>query len=333
MSTQQLEELPIWTYREAIRQALIDEMKNDDSIILLGEDIGHAGGPFKVTEGLLDMYGADRVMDTPIAETGITGTAIGMAITGLRPIAEIMFADFLAVCSDQIINSMAKYRYMSAGQVDLPIVIRTAGGAGARFAAQHSQTGESWYIQFPGLNLVVPSNPHDAYHLMRGSIRDQNPIIFYEHKVLYAKKGAVDVSKTEDQVLGKAKIVKPGHHVTLVATLAMVDKAVQAAEQLEQLGISAEVIDLRCLKPMDSQAVVDSVRKTNHLITIEEQHSAGGWGGEIVSIVVDQAFDYLDAPPQRITLPDAPIGFSPVLEDAVIPSPERIVEVAKKLLA
>jgi pyruvate/2-oxoglutarate/acetoin dehydrogenase E1 component len=326
-------ELPIWTYREAIRNALIDEMKSDESIVLLGEDIGHAGGPFKVTEGLIDLFGAHRVLDTPIAETGITGTAIGMSITGLRPIAEIMFADFLAVCSDQIINSMAKYRYMSAGQVSLPIVIRTAGGGGARFAAQHSQTGESWFIQFPGLKIVMPSNPHDAYHLTRGSIRDNNPVILYEHKVLYSQKGAVDVTKVADQELGKAKVCKVGQHVTLVATMAMVDKALRASEQLEQLGISAEVIDLRCLKPLDIETVLESVRKTNYLITVEEQHAAGGWGGDIVSLVVDQAFDYLDAPPKRITLPDAPLGFSPILEDAAIPSPEKIVRVVQALLA
>lgn len=332
MSTQNAHELPIWTYREAIRNALIDEMKSDESIVLLGEDIGHAGGPFKVTEGLLDQFGSHRVLDTPIAETGIIGTAIGMSITGLRPIAEIMFADFLAVCSDQIINSMAKYRYMSAGQIALPMVIRTAGGAGARFAAQHSQTGESWFIQFPGLKLALPSNPHEAYHLTRASIRDNNPVIVYEHKVLYAQKGAVDVTKTEDQVVGQAKICRSGQHVTLVATLAMVDRALQAAEQLAQQGISAEVIDLRWLKPLDSQTVIKSVMKTNYLITIEEQHAAGGWGGDLISTIVDQAFDYLDGPPQRITLPDAPIGFSPTLEDAAIPSVERIMGVTRKLL-
>ena len=321
-----------WTYREAIRNALIDEMSMDPTVILLGEDIGHAGGPFKVTDGLFDQFGAKRVFDTPIAETAICGTALGMAITGLRPVAEIMFADFLAVCMDQIVNSMAKYRFMCGGQTAVPLVIRTSGGGGVRFGAQHSQSGESWLLQFPGLKIVCPSNAHDAYHLTRASIRDQNPVVLYEHKTLYAQKGMVDPKKTQDQVLGKAKIYKNGNDVTLVATLAMVGKALEAAQALEQEGIDAEVIDLRCLRPLDSGTVVESVMKTNNLVTVEEQHANGGWGGEIVAAVVDQAFDYLDSPPQRITLPDAPLAFSPVLEDAAMPSAQEIARVVKQLL-
>ncbi len=332
MSQSIINEAQIWTYRDAIRNALIDEMMIDATVLLLGEDIGHAGGPFKVTEGLLEQFGEDRVLDTAIAETAITGTAIGMAITGLRPVAEIMFADFLAVCMDQIINSMAKYRFMCGGQTAMPLVIRTAGGGGARFAAQHSQTGESWLLHFPGLKIACPSNPHDVYHLTRAAIRDNNPVILYEHKNMYAQKGTVDTSAVEDQVLGKAKINRAGKDITIVATLAMVGKALEAAEALEKEGISAEVIDLRCLRPLDTNTVVESVKKTNNLILVEEQHSPGGWGGEVVSVVVDMAFDYLDSPPKRITLPDAPLGFSPVLEDAAIPSAEQIILMARTML-
>jgi len=299
---------------------------------LLGEDIGHAGGPFKATEGLIEEFGAMRVMDTAIAETAILGTALGMAITGLRPVAEIMFADFLAVCMDQIINSMAKYRFMSGGQIAVPLVIRTAGGGGLRFGSQHSQTGESWLLQFPGIKIVVPSNPHEAYHLMRAAIRDENPVILFEHKAMYAQKGQVDLSKTDDQIIGKAKIVKAGKDVTIVASLAMVGKALEAANILEMNGIQAEVIDIRSLRPLDSDTVVASVQKTCNLIVVEEEHAMGGWGAEVISRVVDEAFDYLDSPPQRITLPDAPLAFSPPLEDAAIPSAETIINVVKKML-
>lgn len=322
----------MWTYREAVREALIEEMRTDPTVLLLGEDIGHAGGPFKVTEGLIDLFGARRVLDTPIAETGFTGAALGMAVTGLRPVAEVMFADFLAVCMDQIVNSMAKYRLMSGGQTAVPLVIRTAGGAGARFAAQHSQSGESWLLQFPGLKIACPSNPHEAYHLTRAAIRDNNPVVLYEHKYLYAQKGPVDVAATHDQALGKAKVCREGRHVTIAATLAMVGKALEAAERLQRMGIEAEVIDLRCLRPLDRATIVNSVKKTNNLITVEETCSLGGWGGEVVSVVVDRAFDYPDSPPQRITLPDVPLSFSPVLEDAAIPTAEAIAETAVRLI-
>lgn len=320
-----------WTYREAIRQALIDEMKNDPTVLLLGEDIGHAGGPFKATEGLLEQFGAMRVMDTPIAETAILGTALGMAITGLRPVAEIMFADFLAVCMDQIVNSMAKYRFMCGGQTAVPVVIRTAGGGGLRFGSQHSQTGESWLLQFPGVKIVVPGDAHEAYHLMRAAIRDDNPVIVFEHKALYAQKGQVDLSKTGDQTIGKAKVVRTGGDVTIVASLAMVGKALEAAHTLEQQGIRAEVIDIRSLRPLDTDTVATSVRKTCNLLVVEEEHAMGGWGAEVVARIVDEAFDYFDSPPQRLTLPDAPLAYSPPLEDAAIPSAGRIVHAVKQI--
>jgi acetoin:2,6-dichlorophenolindophenol oxidoreductase subunit beta len=321
-----------WTYREAIRNALADEMRDDPTVVLLGEDIGHAGGVFKVCEGLYDEFGGNRVIDTPISETAFTGAAIGMAITGLRPVVEIMFADFMAVCFDQLVNSMAKYRYMSGGQTAVPMVVRTAGGGGIRFAAQHSQTGETWLLQFPGLKIVCPSSPHDAYHLTRAAIRDDNPVVIIEHKALYAHKGEVELGSSRDQIIGKANICRKGSDVTLVATLAMVNKALEAAEALSKEGIEAEVIDLRSLRPLDTDTVIQSVKKTCNLITIEENHAIGGWGSEVVSRVVEEAFDYLDSPPQRITLPDAPIPFSPVLEDAVIPSVEKIIQTVKEIL-
>ncbi len=321
-----------WSYRESIRQALLDEMRMDARVVLLGEDIGHAGGPFKVTEGLLEQFGESRILDTPIAETGIAGAALGMAITGLRPVAEIMFADFLGTCMDQIVNSMAKYRYMSGGQTAVPLVIRMACGGGIRFGAQHSQTAESWLLQFPGLKIACISNPHEAYHLTRAAIRDNNPVMVYEHKALYGQKGEVDPSKAEDQVLGKAKICRRGRHATIVATLAMVGKSLEAAELLASEGIEAEVVDLRTLRPLDTSTVIKSVEKTNNLVTVEEDYAIGGWGGEVVASVVEQAFDYLDAPPVRITLPDVPLPFSPVLEDAAIPSAETIAEAVRRLV-
>jgi acetoin:2,6-dichlorophenolindophenol oxidoreductase subunit beta len=314
----------IVSYREAIQMALADEMRDDSRVILLGEDIGHAGGPFKVTEGLYNEFGPSRVLDTPIAETGITGSALGMAITGLRPVAEIMFADFLFVCMDQIANSMAKYRYMSGGQTSVPLVIRTSCGGGIRFGAQHSQTGESWLLPFPGLKICLPSSPHNAYHLLREAIRDENPVVFFEHKAMYAKKG--ELNKEESNVkIGKANICRKGKDITIVATLAMVGKALEAADELAKAGVIAEVIDLVSLRPLDIETVINSVSKTHNLLTVEENHALGGWGSEIIASVVSQGFDELDSPPQRIALPDAPLAFSPVLEDAAIPSSNQIV--------
>lgn len=321
----------ITTYREAIQMALADEMEADSRVVLLGEDVGHAGGPFKVSEGLYDRFGDKRVIDTPIAETGFVGAALGMAITGLRPIAEVMFSDFLFVCMDQIVNSAAKYRFMSGGQTDVPMVIRTACGGGIRFGAQHSQVGESWLMQFPGLKICCPSNPHDAYHLLKEAIRDNNPVMFFEHKAMYAKKGELNTGAT-DVKMGQAHICRSGSDITLVATLSMVGRALEAAKILEKQGVSAEVIDLRTLRPLDTNSVLASVAKTHNLLTIEENHGPGGWGAEVIATVVSEGFDHLDAPPKRITLLYAPIGFSPVLEDKTIPSVDRIVKQVKEML-
>jgi len=319
------------TYREAIQQALADEMAADSSVVLLGEDIGHAGGPFKVTEGLYEKFGPSRLLDTPIAETGILGCAVGMAITGMRPVAEIMFSDFLMVCTDQLVNNAAKYRYMSGGQTSVPMVVRTSCGGGIRFGAQHSQVGETWFLQFPGLKIFAPSNPHDAYHMMRAAIRDDNPVVFFEHKAIYARKGELDKSAGPAEV-GKARVCREGTDLTIVATLMMVGRALEAAERLEQEGISAEVVDLRYLRPLDIESVIKSVSRTHNLLTVEENHALGGWGAEVVAGVVETAMDELDSAPQRITLPDAPLPFSPVLEDAAIPSVDAIVAKARSML-
>jgi len=319
------------TYREAIRLGLRDAMRADPAVVLLGEDIGVAGGPFKVTEGLVSEFGADRVMDTPISETGFVGAAIGLALAGYRPVAELMFADFAAVAWDQIVNQAAKYRYLSAGQMSLPMVIRCGGGAGARFAAQHSQTTESWYLSVPGLKVVVPATPQDAYDLLRAAVEDPDPVVYIEHKALYASTGPCDVCR-RTATIGAADIVRPGRDVTVVATLAMVPRTLAAATSLASTGIEVEVIDLRSLAPLDLAAVVGSVRRTGRLVTVEEQPVSGGWGGNLAAAVASEAFDALDAPPMRLGLPEAPMPFSPILEDAAVPSPERIAEAIRDLV-
>ena len=319
------------TYREALRHALAEEMRRDPRVVLLGEDVGEAGGVFKVTDGLYAEFGPQRVIDTPIAENGFVGAAFGMALTGLRPVVEIMFADFLGVAMDPIVNSMAKHLYMSGGQAPSPVVVRTAGGGGIRFGAQHSQTGESWLRVFPGLKIVAASSPKEAYLLLKAAIRDDNPVLFIEHKFMYGMKGPVPLGQ-EPEPLGRAAVVRPGRDVTIVATLLMVDRALKAAQILaQQDGIEAEVIDLRLLRPLDVETVVASVTKTGRLLTVEEQPVLGGWGGDVVAFAVAHAFRQLKAAPQRLGLPDAPLPFSPPLEDAAMPSPERIVETVRRM--
>lgn len=313
------------TYREAVREAIADEMRQDGRVLVMGEDIGRSGGPFKTTVGLYEEFGPQRVIDTPISETGFTGAALGMAVTGLRPVVEIMFADFLLVTMDQIVNSIAKYRYMSGGQTAVPVTIRAIGGAGLRFGSQHSATAESWLLPFAGLKIVCPSNPADAYALLRAAIRDDNPVIVIEHKALYGIRGLVNRDGQPDSPW-KARVVRPGRHVTIVATLAMVGQALKAAEILSSQGIEAEVIDARVLRPFDLETVVQSVRKTKRLFLVAEEPPYGGWTGTVAMLVTQQAFDYLDSPPEAITLPDAPIPFSPVLEDACLPSPQAIAD-------
>ncbi|MGI8826449.1 MAG: alpha-ketoacid dehydrogenase subunit beta [Chloroflexota bacterium] len=319
------------TYREAINRALRDAMEADENVVLLGEDIAAAGGSFKITEGLFDIFGPDRVTDTPISETGFVGAAIGMALVGFRPVVEMMFSDFAAVAFDQIVNEAPKYFFMSAGQMNVPLVIRCTGGGGLRFGSQHSATTESWYLTTPGLKVVAPSTPQDAYGMMLSAISDPNPVVYLEHKKLLGNTGPLDTSEGPIP-FGKARVLRAGEDVTLVASLAMVPVALEAAGGLASDGIEAEVIDMRSLLPFDPDTIVESVQRTSHLVTVEEQTVHGGWGSSVAAEVVERAFDYLDHPPVRIGTPSAPIAFSPVLEDASIPSAERVHEAVRTVL-
>jgi pyruvate dehydrogenase E1 component beta subunit len=320
------------TYRAAIAAGIAQEMERDPNVVLIGEDIGAAGGVFKLTEGLLDKFGPERVRDTPISEQAIVGAAMGAAMTGLRPIAELMFSDFFAVAWDMVANQIAKTRYMTDGQVSLPLVLRTANGAGLRFGAQHSQSVENWAMAIPGLKVVAPSTPADVAGLMAAAIRDPDPVVFCEHKALFAIKG--EVPDGEHVVpLGQAAVLREGSDVTIVALAAMVPRAVEAAERLAaEHGISAEVIDLRCLVPLDMQTILASVAKTSRLFTVEENPRLCGWGAEIVSLIADEGFYSLDAPIVRITTPHIPLPSAAALEDLAIPTVDRIVQTVQRRL-
>lgn len=318
------------TYRQAIRAALADELRADNHVILLGEDIAAAGGTFKTTEGLLDEFGPERVIDTPISENGFVGAALGMAVTGMRPVVEIMFADFLLSASDAIVNEIAKFRFMSGGQTETPVTIRAIGGATGYFGTQHSATGESWYLQTPGLKVVAASSPSAAYGLLRTAIRLNDPVIFLEHKGMYTQKGLVDRTQPLPQV-GRAGIVRHGSDVTIVATLLMVPRALRAAEALAAEGIEAEVIDLRWVTPLDREGIANSVSRTGRLVIVEEQVHAGGWGATLISLLVQQGLPRKTRP-CAVSLPDAPLAFSPVLEDAAVPDAERIAAAVRTLI-
>jgi pyruvate dehydrogenase E1 component beta subunit len=320
------------TYRGAIAAGIAQEMDRDTTVVMLGEDIAAAGGVFKLTEGLFDRFGPERIRDTPISEQAIVGAAMGAAMTGLRPIAELMFSDFFAVTWDMVANQIAKTRYMTDGQVTLPLVLRTANGAGLRFGAQHSQSVENWAMAIPGLKVVAPSNPADMKGLMAAAIRDDDPVIVCEHKALFADKA--EVPDGEHVVpLGQAAVLREGTDVTLVALAAMVPRALAAAERLAaDHGIDAEVIDLRSLIPLDAQTILRSVEKTSRLFTIEENPRVAGWGAEIVSLVADEGFYSLDAPLVRITTPHIPLPSAAALEDMAIPSVDRIVETVTRRL-
>jgi pyruvate dehydrogenase E1 component beta subunit len=319
------------TYREAIAYGIAQELRRDPSVFMFGEDIAGAGGVFKSTVGLLEEFGPKRVIDTPISEQAILGAAMGAAMTGLRPIAEILFSDFLAVCWDMVVNEIAKVRYMTNGQVSVPLVIRTGNGGGSRFGAQHSQSVENWAMAVPGLKVVAPSTPADVVGLLAASVRDDNPVLFFEHKSLFATKGEVPSGELVD-TLGTAKIVRHGKDCTIVALALMVPRAMAAAEVLAGSGIEATVIDLRCLVPLDTQTILSSVSETGHLFTVEENPRLCGWGAEIVSIVAEECFWALDGPSVRITTPHVPLPSADVLEDAVIPNVQRIVDVVAKTL-
>lgn len=319
------------SYRDAVAYGLAQEMRRDPQVYLVGEDVAAAGGVFKTTPGLLDEFGDQRVRDTPISEEAITGVAMGAAMTGLRPVAEIMFSDFFATCWDIVANQIAKTRYMTGGQVALPLVLRTANGGGLRFGAQHSQAIENWAMMVPGLKVVAPSTPVDVVGLLAAAIRDDDPVVFFEHKGLYASKGEIPDGEIVDQ-LGTAKVLRQGTDVTIVALAAMVPRAVQAAEQLAGDGIDAEVIDVRSLVPLDTQTLCGSVARTSRLVTVEENPRLCGWGAEVVSIVVEECFWNLDAPPTRVTSPHVPLPSAGDLEDATIPTVERIVTATRNVM-
>ena len=320
------------TYRAAVAAGIAREMDRDPTVVLIGEDVGAAGGVFKLTEGLFDRFGPDRVRDTPISEQAIVGAAMGAAMTGLRPIAELMFSDFFAVAWDMVANQIAKTRYMTDGQVSVPLVLRTANGAGLRFGAQHSQSVENWLMAIPGLKVVAPSTPADVVGLMASAVRDPDPVIVCEHKALFATKG--EVPDGEHVVpLGTAATVREGTDCTIVAIAAMVPRAAEAADRLAtDDGISAEVIDLRSLVPLDAQAILASVAKTSRLFTVEENPRLCGWGAEIVSLVADEGFYSLDAPLVRITTPHVPLPSAAALEDAALPTVDRIVDTVRRRL-
>ena len=313
------------TFRDAVAAGIAQEMERDERVVFLGEDVAAAGGVFKTTVGLLERFGPKRVRDCPISEQAIIGAAMGAAMTGLRPIAEIMFSDFLAVCWDMVANEIAKTRYMTNGQIALPLVIRTANGAGSRFGAQHSQAVENWAMAIPGLKVVAPSTPADVKGLLAAAVRDPDPVIFFEQKSLYAMKGEVPDGEHVEQ-LGKAKVLRAGKDCTVVALAAMVPRSLEAAETLEkEHGISCTVIDVRSLVPLDTQTILSEVSKTGRLVTVEENPRLCGWGAEIASIVADECFWDLDGPIVRITTPHIPLPSADALEDHVIPSVARIV--------
>jgi len=316
------------SFREAIAAGIAQEMERDPMVYFIGEDVGAAGGVFKATVGLFERFGPDRVRDTPISEQAIIGAAMGAAMTGLRPIAEIMFSDFLATCWDMIANQVAKTRYMTDGQVSIPLVIRTANGGGTRFGAQHSQSLENWAMAVPGLKVVAPSTPADAKGLLAAAIRDPDPVIFFEQKSLYGVKGEVPDGEHVER-LGEAKVLREGSHCTIVALAAMTPRALAAAQNLAADGIDATVVDVRSLVPLDTRTILREVVKTGRLFTVEENPRLCGWGAELASIVADECFDDLDGPIVRITTPHVPLPAADVLEDAAMPSVERITQTVR----
>ncbi len=315
------------TYREAINAALDDAMAADDAVLLMGEDVGADGGVFKTNLGLIEKYGPERIRSTPICENGFLNVALGMSLVGMRPIVEIMFADFLPTAGDAIVNQLPKYRYMSGGQTAVPVTVRATCGATGRFGTQHSATGESWFMNLPGLRVATASSPGSAYSLLRAAINDPNPTLFFEHKGLYARKGPV--VRGEIAEIGKAAILRSGSDVTIVSTLLMAERSLAAAEKLAADGIDAEVIDLRWLRPLDLPAVRASVDKTHRIVVIEEQVHAAGWGATVISEMTIGGVEWASAP-RRLSLPDdLPIPYTPPLEDEVLPSVDEIVETAR----
>lgn len=320
------------TYLEAVKEAMSQEMRKNNDVFLMGEDIGVYGGAFGVTRGMIEEFGPERIRNTPISESAIAGAAVGSALTGMRPIMELQFSDFITIALDQIVNQAAKLRYMYGGKGKVPMVVRTPSGSGTGAAAQHSQSLEAWVAHIPGLKVVQPSTAYDVKGLLKAAIDDDNPVIFYEHKLLYKTKGEVP----EEQYsipLGKADIKREGTDVTIVATAIMVHKALEAAEQLEKEGISVEVIDPRTLVPLDTETIIQSVAKTGRVVVVHEAVKHGGFGGEIASTIAEsEAFDYLDAPIKRLGGVFAPIPYNPELEKAAIPQVPNIIKAVKETL-
>ncbi|MCX5329872.1 MULTISPECIES: alpha-ketoacid dehydrogenase subunit beta [unclassified Streptomyces] len=320
------------TYREAVAEGIAREMRRDTAVVCLGEDIGEAGGVFKTTAGLFEEFGPERVWDTPISEQAIVGAAMGAAMTGMRPVAEIMFSDFLACCWDYLANEIPKVRYMTGGQVTVPLVVRTANGGGLGFGAQHSQATENWALTVPGLKIAAPATPADVIGMMAAAIRSDDPVVFFEHKGLLASKGSPPPS---DHVveLGRAAVVREGADVTLVALAAMVPVALRAAARLAEEGVEAEVVDLRCLVPLDMSTVLTSLARTSRLVTVEENPYQGGWGATVVSVVADEGFGLLDAPVRRVAGECVPLPFADALEERVIPTVDKVVATVRDLTA
>lgn len=318
------------TMGQAIKEALAEELRRDPTVYVMGEDVAEAGTAFKVLKGLVDEFGPDRVIDSPISEPGITGLGVGAAMTGMRPVVDIMFGDFSTLIMDQMVNQAAKIHYMSGGKLKVPMVLRTTMGATRRSAAQHSQSLHAWFSHVPGVKVVLPSTPYDAKGLLKSAIRDDNPVVFFEDKMMYQLKG--EVPEQEYTIpLGVADIKREGTDITLVATSSMVQVSLAAADKLAEIGISAEVVDPRCMFPLDKETLISSAKKTSRAIVVDEGYERYGVTAELASVIADGAFYYLDAPVKRMGAMDVPIPFSPALEDLTVPTPDTVFETAKTL--
>ena len=324
--------MPEKTYRDALKEGLREEMLRDERVFIIGEDVGRNwGGAFKVTKGLAEEFGDDRVRDTPISENAIAGAALGAAITGMIPVAEIMFGDLITLAMDQVCNQAAKMRYMFGGQTSVPLVLRSVFGGGKNLASHHSQSLEAWFMHTPGLKIAVPSFAYDVKGLIKTAIRDPDPVMFFEHKLVYDRKEEVP---DEEYLIpfGKARVHREGDDATIWGTFLMVHKAIEAADELAKQGISAEVIDPRTLVPLDKKTLIDSVKKTGRLVLVTEETKTGATTAEIAAIVQEEAFDWLDAPIKRVNAPDTPVPFSPPLEQAFIPNKDRIISAVREIV-
>jgi pyruvate dehydrogenase E1 component beta subunit len=318
------------TFAQAIKEALAEEMRSDSRVFIIGEDVAEAGTAFKVLSGLVTEFGPERVIDSPISEAGIAGVGVGAAVTGMRPVVDIMFGDFVTLAMDQLVNQAAKIHYMSGGKFKVPMVMRTTLGATRRSAAQHSQSLHAWFSHVPGLKVVLPSTPYDAKGLLKTAIRDDNPVVFFEDKLMYQIKGPVPESEYTIP-FGVADIKRSGKDITIVATSSMVDVSLSAAKMLDETGISAEVVDVRTTVPLDRDTLIESVKKTSRAIVVDEGYESYGVTAEIASVIADGAFYYLDAPVKRMGAMDVPVPFSPVLEDLTVPTPASVAAMAKAL--